>query len=134
VEGYKKDDSPDFCAARLDALIKAGRSAVRDVPPRTRRLTPHQPYSFETVTGGTITYDHAQCALCESKVCVTECVPKILSLNERGLPELNISAEDAKKGRCTECLACEVECLFHGAGGGQVHLPIPGLEQYRLAH
>jgi succinyl-CoA synthetase beta subunit len=24
VEGYKKDDSPDFCAGRLDALIKAG--------------------------------------------------------------------------------------------------------------
>jgi hypothetical protein len=61
-------------------------------------------------------------------------VPKILSLNERGLPELNIPAEEAKKGRCTECLACEVECLFHGAGGGQVHLPIPGLDQYRLAH
>jgi hypothetical protein len=30
-----------------------------------------------------------------------------------------------------ECLACEVECLFHGAGGGYVHLPIPGLEDQR---
>jgi succinyl-CoA synthetase beta subunit len=128
VEGYKKDHSPDFCAGRLDALIKAGHSALLHVPQATRRLAPLKPYTFETVTGGAVTYDHAVCAACESKVCVSECVPKILSLNEAGLPVLNISAEEAKKGRCTECLACEVECLFHGAGGGYVHLPIPGLD------
>jgi succinyl-CoA synthetase beta subunit len=127
VEGYKKDDSPDFCAQRLDALIRAGE--VRDVPPPQPRPEPQQPYRFETVTGGTVTYDHAVCAACESKVCVQECAPKILQLNEQGCPVLNISAEDARKGRCSECLACEVECLFQGAGGGYVHLPIPGLDE-----
>jgi succinyl-CoA synthetase beta subunit len=131
VEGYKKDDSPDFCAQRLDTLIKVGKSGLRDVPPPTLRLAPQRPYSFETVTGGTITYDHALCAMCESKVCVHECVPQILSLNDEGLPELNITREEAKKGRCIECLACEVECLFRGAGGGRVHLPIPGLDEYK---
>jgi len=129
VEGYKKDDSPDFCAGRLDALIKAGEK--RDVPPPLSRPKPQKPYSFETVTGGTVTYDHAVCAGCESKICVRECVPQILSLNEEGLPVLSITAEEAKRGRCVECLACEVACLFHGAGGGYVHLPIPGLEEYR---
>ncbi len=126
VEGYKKDDSPDFCAQRLDALIKAGK--LLDVPPRTRRLAPRKPYTFETVTGGTITYDHAVCAMCESKICVQECAREILSLNDEGLPVLNITREEAKKGRCVECLACEVDCLFHGAGGGVVHLPIAGLD------
>jgi hypothetical protein len=82
------------------------------------------------VTGGTVTYDHSICTLCESKVCVKECVPKILSLNEEGVPVLNISPEEAKRGRCTECLACEVDCFFRGAGGGQVLLPIPGLDEY----
>ncbi len=129
VEGYKKDDSPDFCAQRLDALIKAGE--VRDVPPPQPRPEPQKPYSFETVTGGTVTFDHAVCATCESKVCVKECARQILALNDAGLPVLNITREEAKKGRCVECLACEVECLFYGAGGGYVHLPIPGLEDKR---
>jgi len=127
VEGYKKDDSPDFCAARLDALIKAGE--LRDAPPPQPRPVPQRPYTFETVTGGTVTFDHAVCSGCESKVCVEECARQILSLNEEGLPVLNITPEEAKKGRCVECLACEVECLFHGAGGGYVHLPIPGLDE-----
>ena len=137
VEGYKKDDSPDFCAERLDALIKTSASSVepsgelRHVPPPRPRPEPQKPYSFETVTGGTVTFDHAVCATCETKICVQECARQILSLNEKGLPVLNITPEEAKKGRCVECLACEVDCLLHGAGGGHVHLPIPGLEGYR---
>jgi len=131
VEGYKKDDSPDFCAERLDALIEAGQ--LRDVPPPPPRPEPQKPYTFETVTGGTITYDHAICATCKNKICVQECARQILSLNDEGLPELNITPEEAKKGRCVECLACEVDCLLYGAGGGHVHLPIPGLDEHRAS-
>jgi succinyl-CoA synthetase beta subunit len=127
VEGYKKDDSPDFCAERLDALIQAGR--LQDVTPPPPRPAPQQPYTFETVTGGTVTFDHAVCATCESKVCVKECARGILSLDDEDLPVLNITPEEAKKGRCVECLACEVDCLLYGAGGGHVHLPIPGLDE-----
>ncbi|MDH7487200.1 MAG: acetate--CoA ligase family protein [Anaerolineae bacterium] len=130
VEGYKKDDSAWFCAGRLDALIKEGR--LLDVPPLPPRPKPEKPYTFETVTGGTVTFDHAVCARCESKVCVEECARGILRL-EDGLPVLNISPEEAKKGRCVECLACEVDCFFRGAGGGYVELPIPGLEEYRAS-
>jgi succinyl-CoA synthetase beta subunit len=128
VEGYRKDDSPDFCAERLDALIEAGE--LHDAPPPEPRPEPQQPYQFETVTGGMVTFDHAACADCETKVCVEECVPQILYLNQAGLPVLNITPDEAKKGGCIECLACEVECKFHGAGGGFVDLPIPGLEDY----
>jgi len=128
VEGYKKDDSAWFCAERLDALIREGR--LLDVPPPPPRPKPEKPYSFGTVTGGTVIFDHAICARCQSKICVQECVPGILKL-EDGLPVLNITPEEAKKGRCVECLACEVECFFRGAGGGYVELPIPGLEEYR---
>jgi succinyl-CoA synthetase beta subunit len=126
VEGYRKDDSPDLCAERLDALIQAGE--LHDVPAPQPRPEPERPYAFETVTGGTVTFDHALCADCESKACVTECVPQILELNDEGCPVLNITREQAQKGRCIECLACEVECLFHGAGGGHIRLPIPGLD------
>jgi succinyl-CoA synthetase beta subunit len=130
VEGYKKDDSPDFCAQRLDTLIKEGGRVEPKGRPEPERMGEPALYQFQTVTGGTITYDHAVCRSCETKVCVKECVPKILSLTEEGVPVLNITAEEAAKGRCSECLACEVECFFHGAGGGHIELPIPGLDAY----
>ncbi|MGC9399741.1 MAG: ATP-grasp domain-containing protein [Anaerolineae bacterium] len=129
VEGYKKDDSPDFCAERLDTLIKklkVGKLKVKSSLVEKREA--QKPYRFETVTEGTVTYDHAVCADCETKVCVEACVPQILELNNDGVPVLNISREEAKRGGCIECLACEVDCFLYGAGGGCVDLPIQGLE------
>lgn len=130
VEGYKKDDSPAFCARRMDALISEGKQVELQRRAKPAQAGESRLYQFETVTGGTITYDHAVCATCESKVCIEECARQILSPNDEGLPVLNISAEEAKKGRCVECLACEVDCFFKGAGGGKIELPIPGLDAY----
>jgi succinyl-CoA synthetase beta subunit len=134
VEGYRKDDSADHCAERLRALVDGGPPGpgaagtgpepafAADAP----RPEPGKPYSFETLTGR-VTLDHALCAGCESKACIETCVPRILKLEE-GLPVLDISEEEAARGKCIECLACEIECLFHGAGGGLVDLPIEGLD------
>jgi len=130
VEGYKKDDTPQFCAQRLKALVESYTPLV-EKPEGRKRPVAQQPYTFETVTGGTVTFDHAVCTTCESKICVKECVPQILALDEDGCPVLNITPEEARKGRCIECLACDVACYFRGAGGGYVELPIPGLEEYR---
>jgi succinyl-CoA synthetase beta subunit len=130
VEGYKKDDPPDYCASRLHALIQEGAPVAPKPRPEPARVGEPRLYQFRTVTGGTITYDHSVCAACESKICVKECARQILSLNDEGLPELNITAEEAQKGRCVECLACEVDCVFKGAGGGKIELPIPGLDEY----
>jgi succinyl-CoA synthetase beta subunit len=127
VEGYKKDDSPDFCASRLDALIKEAKLTQPRRRPEPQRIGDPQLYQFQTVTSGTVTYDHSVCAACESKVCIHECARQILSLDAEGRPILNISHEEAAKGRCAECLACEVDCFFKGAGGGRIDLPIPGL-------
>ena len=133
VEGYKKDDPPDACAARLHSLIQ-GEAQIESQPkPEPKRAGKPRLYQFETVTGGTITYDHSVCATCESKVCVQECARQILSLDDEGLPVLNITKEEARKGRCVECLACEVDCFFKGAGGGRIDLPIPGLDEYVAA-
>ncbi|NLF11587.1 MAG: succinyl-CoA synthetase subunit beta [Anaerolineaceae bacterium] len=133
VEGYKKDNPTDHCAARLHALIQEGKRVEPQKRERSGAAGEARLYQFETVTGGTVTYDHAVCATCETKVCIQECVPKILTCNEEGLPVLNITAEEAKKGRCIECLACEVDCFFRGAGGGHIVLPIPGLDEYLAA-
>jgi ferredoxin-like protein FixX len=131
VEAYGRDDTPDACVARLETLVDAYIPA-EEIPVR-EAFDPAEPYSFETVTGGIITYDHARCRDCESKACVETCVPQILSLVD-SVPVLNISREDAKRGGCVECLACEVECHFLGNRGGRIFLPIAGLDEYRGPH
>jgi hypothetical protein len=125
VEAYGRDDSPEHAVERLESLIE--EYTPIDEPSPREAFTPQEPYSFETVTGGTVTFDHARCRDCESKVCVETCVPKILSL-EGDVPVLNITREIAKAGGCIECLACEVECHFLGNRGGRITLPIIGLD------
>jgi succinyl-CoA synthetase beta subunit len=128
LEGYGKDDPAEACALRLRELIDsyappAEPSGGRPAPQATK------PYRFETVSGGTVTLDHAKCLDCHSKICLETCAPNILSL-ENGVPVLNISHEAARRGGCVECLACEVECYLQGNGGGHLGLPIEGLETY----
>lgn len=125
IEGYGKDDSPEFCASRLRDLI-ADTTVIEAAVSTYADREPQEPYTFETVTGGTVTYDHALCRDCATKVCVKTCVPQILSLDGE-VPVLNITREEARRGGCIECLACEVECYFEGNRGGYVHLPLPGL-------
>jgi succinyl-CoA synthetase beta subunit len=131
VEGYGKDDTPDFCAQRLDELIKETEPA-QAVPQPPQRPEPLEPYTFDTVTGGKVILDHAACRDCDNQVCIERCVPQILTL-EGGVPVLNITPEEAGKGGCIECLACEIECYFEGNRGGRVLLPIPGLDE-RIHH
>ena len=127
VEGYGKDDAPDFCAERLQSLLDQYKPPA-EPPAGLTYPEAEKPYTFETVTGGTVTLDHAACLECETKVCIETCVPKILHLAD-DVPVLNITPEKAKKGGCIECLACEVECYFKGNKGGYIHLPINGLDE-----
>jgi len=126
VEGYGKDDSPEYCAERLDHLIR-NFEPLSVVPTGWSRPDPQRPYSFATVTGGEVILDHEACLDCASKICVETCVPGILKLQDE-VPVLNITIEQAKKGGCNECLACEIECSFEGNRGGYVNLPIAGLD------
>ncbi len=123
VEGYKRDDSASFCAERLDILVKNHKP--KKTKPLKKFKKPAKPYSFRTVTNGTVTFDHAICAKCASKVCIEKCHPGILK-EEKGKPVLKISKEDALKGKCTECLACELECEHIGMKSARIDLPILG--------
>jgi succinyl-CoA synthetase beta subunit len=125
VEAYGKDDSPEFCAQRMHTLIQEHNSLDAHLA-GVKRKEVREAYSFDTVSGGSVSFDHSVCRECYSKVCVESCVPGILSLKDEA-PVLNITKEEASKGGCTECLACDVECFFDGKQGGYVKLPIPGL-------
>jgi succinyl-CoA synthetase beta subunit len=128
VQAFGKDDNPAYCAERLDLLIqsyaKPTSAAEPKIPP-----PPAAAYSFETVTGGCVSFDHTLCLDCESNICVERCVPQIIKL-ENDVPVLNITHDEAMKGGCTECLACQIDCYFEGNQGGFVDLPIPGLDGY----
>jgi len=129
VEGYGRDDEPEFCAARLEELIASSRGAFHAPGPVTDPVFPADCYAFATLTGK-LSIDHAKCPTCRSKGCIESCTQHVLKL-EDGLPVLAIPAEDARRGKCTECLACEVFCKYHEKDAILIHLPIPGLKEYR---
>jgi len=128
VEGYKKDDSADYCAERLRLLVDTYKESGEPPKPFVKP-TAEKPYTFQTLTGS-VTFDYAKCQTCESKACIAACQPEILKLDGE-FPVLAIAEEEAKKGKCTECLACELACEFEGNKGAFIDLPIPGLEEYR---
>ncbi len=129
VEGYGKDDSPDFCAERLEKLVEENGRKLHKVVPHKEYQPKEGEYLIETLTGK-IWIDHAACEKCESKPCIEACAAGVLKL-EDGKPVIALEPEDVKKGKCTECLACEIACQFHGNKGLHIVLPIPGLAEYR---
>jgi succinyl-CoA synthetase beta subunit len=129
VEGYGRDDSPEFCARRMKELIDKNGGIPHEIRPISDPEMPEDAYGFEIFTGK-ISIDHSKCESCTSKGCVDACGPEILKL-EDNKPVLAVTEEDARKGKCTECLACEIFCQFHEQNAIDIHLPIPGLMEYR---
>ncbi len=129
VEGYGRDDSPEFCARRLEELTGQGKIVPHKVRPLVDPEVSPDAYAFETLTGR-LFIDHRRCPSCRSRGCIEACAPQILKLME-GKPVLAVSTEEARKGRCTECLACEIFCRFHEQDAIVIHLPITGLKEYR---
>jgi len=131
VEGYGRDDSLEFCARRMEELIQSGEGIGHRVRPVEEFEPPEGRYSFEIMTGE-LFIDQDKCAACRSRGCVEACTANILEI-EDSRAQLAIPREDAKKGKCTECLACEIFCKFHEQDAIYIHLPIPGLRKYRGA-
>lgn len=129
VEGYGRDDSPEFCASRMEELIEENQCRSHSVRPLTEPDLSGHGFSFETFTGS-IHINHDGCTGCVTKGCVEACHAGILKL-EKNRPVLAFSESDVKKGKCTECLACEIFCRFHERDALFIHLPIPGLMEYR---
>lgn len=84
-------------------------------------------YTFKTLTG-TVMINHELCIKCKEKPCIVHCIPKILKEVE-GKPVLAISEVDAAKGKCIECLACELECIRIGKNAIDVILPLPDVSE-----
>lgn len=125
VEAYGHEKSAGECAARLVELMRAPRR--RAAPSRARSTPPPDAYTFEIPTGR-IAINQAACLACAAKPCIAACPPQILELRE-GRAALKIPPEEAKRGGCIECLACELACQARGRDALWIELPIPGLAE-----
>jgi len=130
IEGYGRDDSPEFCARRMEELITENGARPHRVRPLADPEVPEAWYSFATMTGA-VYFDHERCAGCRTRECIEACAPGILKLDDEQRPVLAVERDAARKGKCTECLACEIFCRFHEQGAITIHLPMPGLREYR---
>jgi len=124
LEAYGRDTSAAFCAGRLRELVDQWDDNKKSIPGKP---TLEAGYAFETMTGR-IMMDHARCRDCSNKPCVHACHAEILTFDEDGLPVLAVDPLQVQKGKCTECLSCEIVCEFEGNGGLFIHLPILGLK------
>ncbi len=128
VEAYGRDTPAVYCAERLRNLVDSwDYAAAASAPVPVRRTPSPDSYAFATITGK-LSIDRGKCAECAGKPCIEACAPKILKL-EGEKPVLAISPEDARKGKCTECTACELACEFQGKGAIFLDLPIPGFDE-----
>ncbi len=130
MEAYQKQHSADFCAARLQELIlnakPQNRQVVKEENIGQRTTGNEQFYKFKTRTGE-ITFNHSVFAEKSALPIVEACPVKILKMDERNLPVLAISPEEAEKGKCIECLACEFASWEHETGGVKIEFPIEDL-------
>ena len=89
--------------------------------------------SFGVFSGGTVTFDLARCADCDTKVCVQVCQTDgngvILELDERGLPRLKVAEDRVAKGACIEDMGCLLACQLRGRDAIAFDLPMPELEE-----
>ena len=127
VEAYGRDTSAVFCAKRLRDLVSHWDYSQKVDSHEFQKKPQPSSYGFDTMTGK-LFIDHEKCKTCGNKPCVDSCAAQILKFDDEK-PVLSIPHQEAKKGRCTECLACELACQFHGNKAIIIDLPILGLDK-----
>jgi succinyl-CoA synthetase beta subunit len=129
IEAYQKKDSADFCASRLFELISNAETQSCNVAKKDEGQSTKDKghsYSFKTKTG-TISFDYNNLDKSSATKIVESCPQKILKSNENNMPVLAIEREEAERGKCSECLACEFQSLDLGLNAVKIEFPIEGL-------
>lgn len=88
---------------------------------------------FTTMAGAVIRFDLKKCDECQTKACIeADHLPfmgPVLELKE-GRPSLMFDKAEIKKGKCTDCVACELACQLSGRGGVSIVYEMPQLNEY----
>ncbi len=134
IEVYRKQHSAEFCAGRLKELISATENVETTVIKKAetrpqgsvQRINQNGTYVFDSRTGS-VSFDHSKFDGELTKKIVSSCPAGILKADDEGKPVLSISEDEAQKGKCVECLACEFVALEGGNGAVKIEFPIEGL-------
>ncbi|HSD51950.1 MAG TPA: hypothetical protein VLG48_11130 [Candidatus Methylomirabilis sp.] len=90
--------------------------------------------AFEVLSGATISIDTTACPTCESKACARVCAAQspgpVLVIGDDGRPRLKPTLAEVKRGVCTECLGCLLDCEVRGKNVVRFQVPLPGLEAF----
>lgn len=131
VRGFKKDDTPAYCAEVFAELVGQSGDAAwtpteRRVPKFVGSVTALSfPIRFGGDVGASVWIDLDQCT-----AAVTDLIVKhsggVLK-NEGGKPALEVDEETAA-GKDSELIACEIECARAGHEVVFVDLPIAGID------
>jgi succinyl-CoA synthetase beta subunit len=125
VEGYRKDDTPAFCAQRFRALVEAADGTSDDLERRVPAFVgTATAYAFP-IDGGRVWIDRAACDAETAALVVAE--SQGLLRDEGGTPVLAVSEEDVAS-RDSELIALEIECRRKGRPVVFVDLEMPGEE------
>lgn len=147
VEGYRKDDTPAFCAQRFRTLVEqserrpgggtVGRQGAggADAEPHSQHLHRRMPafvgssdaYHFN-IAGGKVWIDHAACERDPATSALVVAQSSwLLKPDQRGKPVLAVS-EPEVANKDSELIALEIECIRAGRPVVFVDLPVPGLD------
>lgn len=125
VEGYKKDDTPAFCAERFKTLVKQAGARIEG----TSRAVPGfvgSPGALSAkIDRGTLWVDLEHCDADTTALVVGHAFG--LLKDENGKPVIAVSDEELA-GKDSELIACEIECLRAGRPVVFVDIPIEGLD------
>lgn len=94
---------------------------------------PNNILQFETMAGAIIQFDLDKCEDCDSKACIkADHLPLLGPVLElkNNIPSLIWSKEEIKKGKCTDCVACELACHLYGNKGVTITYEILKLNEY----
>ena len=125
VEGYKKDDTPAFCAERFAALVE---EAGGNAPAMSRSIPEYVGASNAcnfAIEGGTVWINHASCDEGISNFIIQKS-DGLLKANDDGKPILAITEEEIAK-KDSELIALEIECHRQGTPVLFVDLTLPEL-------
>jgi len=126
VEGYKKDDSPDYCAERFRQLVEEAGGKQQKCRFERRPFVPPKNALVIPIADGTVYIDLDQCDEATNAVIMEMC-PEVMEIRD-GRPALAIPEEEARSGRFVGWIGCEVECRTRANPAVYVDLPIPGLD------
>jgi succinyl-CoA synthetase beta subunit len=126
IEGYRKDDTPAFCAARFTTLMEASEPRSSDELSRSIPDWVGGEATELLIDGGRVWIDTASCDA-GLTARLAEWSSGLLKDDGDGRPVLAVSKDDAARAD-SEFIACEIECLRAGRPVVFVDLPIPGLD------